>query len=1551
MSGTFSTVVVGDESLTIQCADLLRERGHAIHAVVTGSPEVRRWAEERSLRVLDASILRKDDARDTRLAAAGLTRGAVDWLLSIANLRVLPDALLAVGRSGAINFHDGPLPRYAGLHATTWALLAHERTHGVSWHLVEGGIDEGRVLVQREVAIADDETALTLNAKCYAAGIESFRDLEAGLASGSITPRAQDLTQRTYFGRWDRPSAICTLDLSGGSDDVVALVRALDLGRYPSPLGVAKIDDVERTFLVRRARALEPRPGARPGEVLAHEGDELVVATRDGAVSLGALLDADGLPLDRACWPRVGAQLPALSADERTRRSALHRELAQHEARWVHTLTVPALVLPGISPGSAAGAPRPGAHTLTLRAPSVLEGDTLLAGVALALVRAAGVAAARVGLEVSLAAEDRPLLASVVPWSIAPNLEQPVRAELAALVESLRVLASQRTFLRDLRARRAGLAASFDDVVIARGAGDLCAHAALTVRIEPSGTITLIGASDRTTQPLLERLCVRLSAFLDALAREPSAPLASLAMLTSAERRTLLAWSAAPPVADAAPTWVAAFTAQVDRTPTAVALIDDALSLTYAELDARANRLAHELLARGVARGDVVGLGTERSAAMVLGMIAIQKCGAAYLPIDPDYPADRVAFVVSDSRCPLVVTDAASAPRFHHVATLRTDEPSLLTRPSTRPAVTVAPEDLAYVIYTSGSTGRPKGVMVEHRNVAAFYAAMDERIPRAVAAPTWLAVTSMSFDISVLELGYTLARGYRVVLYRGPTRAEGSAGARATSAHGPMEFGLCYWGNDDQPGRGKYRLLLEGARFADTHGFTSVWTPERHFHAFGGPFPNPSVSGAAVAAITSNLAIRACSVVLPLHHPVRVAEEWAMIDNLSDGRVGLGIAAGWQPDDFVLRPENTPPASKSAMFRDIEVLRRLWRGEAVEFPRKDGSMHAVVSQPRPVQKEVPIWLTIALNPESYRQAADVGANVLTHLLGQSISELADKIRLYRERLRELGKDPASGKVTLMLHTFVAPDRESAREATRAPLKQYLTSAASLIKQYVWMFPALKRPHGADSPDNIDLATLDADELDAILEYAFHRYFDESGLLGSIEDCVARVEELRAIGVDEIGCLVDYGVPTDTVISSFPHLAEVVRRTSRSHRETPSAEGDREDRSFAAEVARHGVTHLQCTPSLLRLFLADDRARAALGSLMQVLVGGEALPLSLAEELRRVSPARIENMYGPTETTVWSTSDTVDPTEGRVTIGRPIAGTRVYVLDAARGLVPPGDVGELWIGGAGVTRGYLHREELTAERFALDPYSPEPGARMYRTGDLARFQADGRLEFLGRVDHQVKVRGYRIELGEIETALAKVSGVREAVVLARPASDRDGDDELRLVGYVTPLAGAAPCANDMRETLSRTLPSFMVPERFVVLGQMPLSPNGKIDRKALPAPESAPAPVADVAAARPENELEAKIAALWCEVLGLPTVSTTASFFEVGGHSLLAVKLHRRLKELVGGAITMTDVFRFPTIRGLAAHVAEAESGASGPSELDAVAQRAAARREAMKRRR
>ncbi|WP_255663135.1 non-ribosomal peptide synthetase [Myxococcus sp. RHSTA-1-4] len=352
------------------------------------------------------------------------------------------------------------------------------------------------------------------------------------------------------------------------------------------------------------------------------------------------------------------------------------------------------------------------------------------------------------------------------------------------------------------------------------------------------------------------------------------------------------------------------------------------------------------------------------------------------------------------------------------------------------------------------------------------------------------------------------------------------------------------------------------------------------------------------------------------------------------------------------------------------------------------------------------------------------------------------------------------------------------------------------------------------------------------------------------------------------------------------------------------------------IRGHGITHLQVTPSLAHALLLEPDAPGALAGLERMLVGGEALPMELAARLRDTVGGALLNMYGPTETTIWSSTHRVGTEQGTVPIGTPIANTSLLVLDAGLRPAPVGVPGELFIGGAGVARGYHARPELTAERFLPDPYGDVPGARMYRTGDRARWRADGTVEFLGRVDHQLKVRGFRVEPGEIEAALARHPGVGQVVVVAR----EDVPGGARLVAYVVPQPGAALSEDALRAFARQALPEHMVPSAIVRLDALPLTPNGKVDRKALPAPEGVRAAAREYVA--PRTETERRLTELWSSLLGVRQVGVEDDFFSLGGDSILALRIVARARQ-AGLHLTARQLFQHPTVAGLAQVVGNA----------------------------
>ncbi|HEX2079055.1 MAG TPA: amino acid adenylation domain-containing protein, partial [Longimicrobium sp.] len=647
---------------------------------------------------------------------------------------------------------------------------------------------------------------------------------------------------------------------------------------------------------------------------------------------------------------------------------------------------------------------------------------------------------------------------------------------------------------------------------------------------------------DRATA---ERMVEHLRVLLEEMAAHPERRTDSVELLRGAERaRVLGEWNATDADYAADRCIHHLIEAQAARTPDAPAVVFGGETVTYRELDERANRLAHRLGRLGAGPEVRVGISLERSAEMVVAILAVLKSGAAYVPLDPAYPAERVAFMLEDSHASVLVTQARLLDRFAGAGTrtvcVDEDAAAIVAQPARAPRVRVDARNAAYVIYTSGSTGRPKGVVVPHAAVSAFFTGMDERVGGTVPG-TWLAVTRISFDIHVLELLWTLACGFRVV--------------------------------------------------------------------------------------------------------------------------------------------------------------------------------------------------------------------------------------------------------------VQPEAE----------------------------------HAADGE------------------------------------------------------------------------------------------------TLARQIRRHAVTHLQCTPSLAAMLVAESGVEA-LSGLERLLLGGEALPADLAAQVATVLHGRLVNLYGPTETTVWSATHAVEAGQGIVPIGRPIANTRVYVLDAALRPQPAGVPGELFIGGAGVTRGYLRRPALTAERFIPDAFSGAGGARLYRTGDRARWLHDGTLEYLGRLDEQVKVRGFRIEPGEIETVLRRCEGVRECAVVVREHAPGDR----RLVAYV---AGGAD-AEALRAALRRTLPDYMVPSAFVALDALPLTPNGKLDRRALPAPVMEADEDAYVAPATPTEEL---LAGLFADVLGVESVGARDDFFALGGHSLLATRVVSRIRAAFGADLPLRVFFRDPTAAALAAWLREHRGGEGAPPPIERVA--------------
>ncbi len=661
-----NALIIGNESLTIQCAEALLARGHSIAALVTRNADVRAWGQGKGLRV---------EVQDKTLAdrLAGLR---VDWLLSVANLNVIPQSVLALAGQ-AVNFHDGPLPRYAGLNAPVWAILNGEAQHGITWHRMVAGVDEGAVLEQRLFEIAPTDTALTLNTKCFEAAIDSFPAVLTALETNA-RGMAQDLTQRSEYRRADRPAAAARLDFTQSAEQVAALVRGLDHGGYANPLALPKIDASGRILLVGKAEILPAGTGA-PGAVLEATEAGLVVACASGAVRLSGLTGLDG---SAVCPKSLGiAQLANPGADAKAITDAIAAAAPVERAvrRALAGLTPLELLETPI--GSA-----PDWQSLPL-----VQTVSLFAN-ALGVARALGLDAVDLAVKSPL---QSPYLSGWSPLHLAAS--GTVAEAQAGFAGAWAHAETAPGFAIDLPRRDPALA-GLQTPAVGLAVDGPVHGTAITLTAD-----TLHFDAARIAPAEATALAARLATLAKALAAAaPQTQCAALPILPAAERDLILnRWNHTAKDYDRALTVHQAFEAQVAKTPDAPAVVFEAKTLTYAQLNCRANRTAHVLMEMGVAPGTLVGLCATRSLDLLIGALAIFKAGGAYVPMDPAYPDDRIALFVEDSAAPVIVTQSALADGLPagNAQTLCIDnDPRIATAPDTNPDSGVTASDLAYMI-------------------------------------------------------------------------------------------------------------------------------------------------------------------------------------------------------------------------------------------------------------------------------------------------------------------------------------------------------------------------------------------------------------------------------------------------------------------------------------------------------------------------------------------------------------------------------------------------------------------------------------------------------------------------------------------------------------------------------------------------------------------------------------------------------------------------------------------------------------------------------------
>ncbi|WP_084610648.1 hybrid non-ribosomal peptide synthetase/type I polyketide synthase [Archangium violaceum] len=834
-------------------------------------------------------------------------------------------------------------------------------------------------------------------------------------------------------------------------------------------------------------------------------------------------------------------------------------------------------------------------------------------------------------------------------------------------------------------------------------------------------------ATELYDEARVRRLFGHLEALLEAAIAQPEQRLSRLALAAADETRRLL------PGVETGPGLLERLGARVERMPDAVAISSGARRLTWRELAACARGLAARLRSEGVGPEVPVALCLEPSIEAVCALWGVLEAGGACLPVARGELAALPSLLLEHGPRLLLVARSEGLTLPAGVRALKVE---LDARAEGGHAAGPVPgERLALIVPAPEVMGGQGRISLSHRNLAHLLASLDERLGGG-EGEVWLAAGGPAADPAGLDLLWALARGLRVVLPPERMAARFVAVSRR-AVQRPLEFSLSYFANDeDSLGERKYEQLIEGAKFADAHGFSAVWTPERRFHSFGGLYPAPSVIGGALAMLTRHVHIRAGSVVLPLHEPLEVAEQWSVVDNLSGGRVGLSLATGWHANDFALSPD-TYSRRREVLQERVEELRRLWRGGTVRRRNGAGVEVDLSLRPKPVQPELPVWLTSAGNPETFRQAGDIGAGLLTNVLGlgANLEELAAKVALYREAWRKRGHGPGRGHVTLMLYTFLGRDLDEVRDIVREPLLRYFRSSVDIFSNLM-----------ASQGLQVDVRGLTEQDMDTLLGQAFEQYLADGGIFGSVEDGVRVVERVRTLDVDEIACLVDFGVDLPSMMSSLRHVDKLRQRFQSpvASAEPVLAEGEGGLGELLELVRSEGVTALRCAPSQARALAELPGAAGALGGVRRLVLGGEAVDSEVDSVLGRVYVAERGVVEASSVEVAW-----------------PASGSGAFrVLDASGAQVPVGVVGELAIGGGAVPLGFWKDAEASQVRFLSGKGADE---RLLLTGQRARFRTDGEVERVAPPRASKPRRPARVAAARKEQAPRVPSGMDSPVV--------------------------------------------------------------------------------------------------------------------------------------------------------------------------------------------
>ncbi len=782
-----SCVIIGGGTLPIRCAEIWLAKNHEICAVVSADAEVVKWTQENN---------HKCFAPDEKLAENLQTMG-FDFLFSIVNEHILREDSLSCARRLAINYHDAPLPRYGGTHATSWAILNGEKTHGITWHTITEAVDAGDILKQKILAIDDDETALTLNTKCYEAATRAFAELTDELAAETCSFTKQNLAERTFFPRFKRPANGAVINWNDSAAEISRLVRALDFGAHPNALGTAKIAVRDQFFIVKNIEISDRNTRHAPGTISRIAVDFVQVATADREIIVRELFKLNGEPV--AVGEIIGSF--ALTENFRLENPAtavrigdFNRTAARRERFWLKKLSkLEPAIIPYADQSIPAGAARPKFEKVPLpsefaaylgKQPHDERIGLIIAAFGGLLARLNGGEAFDLGFsDVESQNQIRGieiLFAAEVPLRCEINFHQSIAELTAQISQEIEKLKENLTFALDLCARYPSLKAISKSADIFAPPISVAVVETLveTTELKSADLKLIISKNDseilwcyderKISGAALAKLIDNFANLLRGIAAEPQTLIANLPLVGEAERRKILVeWNDNCREYPKNICIQQLFEQQAAQTPDAAAIYFGDEIVSYHELNECANRLAQYLRKLGVKPETLVGVALNRTPEMIVAVLGVLKAGGAYLPLDPNYPRERIQLMLADSAAPFLITTENLSTEINSSksrAICLDRDARLIARASAENLAPAATQNnLAYVIYTSGSTGKPKGVAIEHRSAAAFIDwALTVFSPEDLRGT--VASTSLCFDLSVFEMFAPLACGGALIL-------------------------------------------------------------------------------------------------------------------------------------------------------------------------------------------------------------------------------------------------------------------------------------------------------------------------------------------------------------------------------------------------------------------------------------------------------------------------------------------------------------------------------------------------------------------------------------------------------------------------------------------------------------------------------------------------------------------------------------------------------------------------------------------------------------------